>query len=112
MWPCRLGPALGDAVVPDHRRREAHELLGEARVGDDLLVTGHRGGEDRFADGEALGPDGVAAEDRAVLECEEAGHAEYASLPAAIVARTFPFTVSPRSQEFTERDRNVSSVIR
>ena len=76
MWPRRLGPALRDAVVPDHRRREAHELFGEARVGDDLLVTGHRSGEDRFADGEALGADGVAAEDRAVLESEKAGHEE------------------------------------
>jgi hypothetical protein len=40
------------------------------------------------------------------------GHDEYTSLPAAIVARTFPFTVSPRSQEFTERERKVPSVIR
>ena len=40
------------------------------------------------------------------------GHAEYATRPEAIVARTLPFTVSPSSHEFTERERNVSSVMR
>ena len=45
---------VGDAVVPDHRRREADELLGVARVGDDLLVAGHRGREHRLADREAV----------------------------------------------------------
>src|SRR6185312_2968659 len=101
----RLGPSFGDAVVADHRRREAHELLGEARIGDHFLVTRHRGREHRLADGEALRPDRVAAEDRAVLERKKAGHVAYASRPAAIVARTFPLTVSPSSHEFTERDR-------
>jgi len=63
-------------------------------------------------DREAFGRNRVAAKDRAVLEREKACHVEYASRPEAMVARTLPFTVSPRSHEFTERDRNVSSVIR
>ena len=53
--PLRLGALVGDAVVADHRRREADELLRVARVGDDLLVAGHRGREDRLAEREALG---------------------------------------------------------
>ncbi len=107
-----LGAALRNAVVADHRRREADDLLREARIGDDLLVAGHRGREDRLADRKALGGDGLSSEDRAVLEREEASHAPYTSLPAAIVARTLPLTVSPSSHELTERDRNISSVIR
>ena len=81
-----------DAVVPDHRRREADDLLGEARVGDDLLVAGHRRGEDGLAEGEALSADRLTAEDRPVLEDEEAGHASNTVLPAATVMRTFPVT--------------------
>ncbi len=49
----RLRARLVDAVVADHRRREADELLREARVGDDLLVAGHRGREDGLAAREA-----------------------------------------------------------
>ena len=49
----RLGAPLGDAVVADHRRREADELLGVARVGDRLLVAGHRGREDGLAERDA-----------------------------------------------------------
>ena len=74
MRPGGFGAALRDPVVADHRGREADELLSKARVGDDLLVAGHRGGEDRFADRESVGGDRLAAEDGAVFEREEAGH--------------------------------------
>ena len=37
----RLAALVGDAVVADHRRREADELARVARVGDGLLVAGH-----------------------------------------------------------------------
>ena len=80
----RLGPAGGDAVVADHRRREADELLGEARVGDGLLVAGHRGREDGLAEGDARGADGLAAEDRPVLEREEGAH-PWTTRPSATV---------------------------
>ena len=40
------------------------------------------------------------------------GHAAKATRPAAIVARTFPFSVCPSSHEFTDRDLKTSSVIR
>ena len=120
--PARLahddGPGVGvpglrvlrrDAVVPDHRGREADDLVGIARVGDDLLVAGHRRREDRLAEGVALRPDGLAAKDRPVLEGEEPAHASCTSLPAAIVARTRPRSFSPSSQEFFERERKPSS---
>ncbi len=63
------------AVVADHRRREADDLLREARVGGDLLVAGHAGREDRLAEGEALGRDRGAAEDGPVLQHQEAARA-------------------------------------
>src|SRR6266516_1475524 len=108
----RLRPPLRDAVIADHRRGEAHELLREARVGDDLLVTGHRGREHRLTNCEAVRPDRLATEDGAVLERDETRHAENTTRPAAIVVRTAPLTVSPSSHELTERERNVSSVMR
>ena len=112
MHGSRLAPAFRDAVVPDHRRGEADQLLGEGGVGDDLLVTGHRGREDRLSDREPIGRDRLPAEDRSVLEREEPGHAAYTSRPAATVARTRPFTVAPSSHELTERERNACSSMR
>ena len=90
----RLGATGGDAVVADHRRREADELLGEARVGDGLLVAGHRGREDRLAEGDALRADRLAAEDRPVLERQEGAH-PCTSRPSATVFRTVPWSVLP-----------------
>ena len=110
--PLRLGAPLGDAVVPDHRRGEADELLRVARVGHDLLVARHRGREDGFSEREALGRHRLAAEDRAVLEREEARHPSNTIRPSAMVARTFPRSVSPRSHEFFERERKPSSSTR
>src|SRR4051794_38040601 len=66
----RLRACCFDAVVADHGSGEADELLREARVGDDLLVAGHRRREDRLAAGEAGCADRVAREDRAVLQDE------------------------------------------
>ena len=100
----RLGAAGGDAVVADHRRREADELLGEARVGDGLLVAGHRGREDGLAEGDARRADRLAAEDRAVLEREKGAH-PCTTRPSATVFSTAPRSVSPSSQELAERER-------
>ena len=72
--PLRLGARGRDAVVADHRRGEADELLGVARVGDDLLVARHRRREDGLAERAARRRDRLAFEDRAVLEHEEAVH--------------------------------------
>ena len=69
--PRRLGAVLGDAVVADHRRGEADDLPAEARVGDDLLVAGHRGREDGLAEGVA-GDRRSRRGRRLVLEHEEA----------------------------------------
>jgi hypothetical protein len=68
-----LVPVRGDAVVADHRRREADELLRVTRIGDDLLVAGHRRREHGLAEREALRGDRLAAEDAAILEHEEPG---------------------------------------
>src|SRR5262249_39339567 len=110
--PGRLGAPLGDPVVADHRRREADQLLREARVGHDLLVAGHRRREHRLADREPVGRDRLATEDGSVLEREEAAHAANTTRPAAMVVCTAPFTVSPSSHELTERERNESSLMR
>ena len=91
--PLRLGARGRDAVVADHRRREADELLGVARVGDDLLVAGHRRREDGLAERAARRGDRLAFEDRAVLEHEEADRAHalvHQPRPSATVARTLP----------------------
>ena len=66
----RLVPALRDTVVADHRRREADELLREARIGRDLLVAGHPRREHGFAERDPRGADRSAREDGAVLEHE------------------------------------------
>ena len=105
----RLGAAGGDAVVADHRRREADELLGEARVGDGLLVAGHRGREDGLAERGAGGADRRAAEDRAVLEREEGAH-PCTTRPSATVFSTAPRSFRPSSQELAERERKPLSV--
>ena len=112
MWPRRLGAPFRDTVVADHRRREADDLPGKARVGDDLLVAGHRGREDGLADRKSVSRNRLAAEDGAVLEREKARHLANTTRPAAIVVRTAPFTVAPSSQELTDRERNVASVMR
>ena len=70
----RLRPCLVDAVVADHRRREADELPLEARIGRDLLVAAHRRGEHGLAERESLGADRLAGEDGAVLEHERGAH--------------------------------------
>ena len=99
----RLRPDRSDSVVADHGRREADDLIRVARVGDDLLVAGHRGREDRLAERVALGADGLAPEERPVLEEQEPVHDPCTSRPAAIVARTRPRSFSPSSHEFLER---------
>jgi hypothetical protein len=71
------------AVVPDQRVREDDDLAGVARVGDGLLVAGHRGVEDDLTervDGRAAR---LAVEARPVLH-EEIGH-PYATAPSANV---------------------------
>ena len=52
-----LHPRLVDAVGADQRIREAEHLRDVARVGDGLLVAGHRGREAGLAGGDAVGAD-------------------------------------------------------
>lgn len=52
----RFGVLAVDAGVPDVRRSLHHELAGVGGIGDGLLVTGHAGGEDRFAERGAWAP--------------------------------------------------------
>lgn len=64
----RFGVLAVDAGVPDVRRSLHHELAGVGGIGDGLLVTGHAGGEDRFAERGALGAVAPAAENTAVFQ--------------------------------------------
>ena len=61
-----------DADVANLGAREEDELAGVGRVGEDLLVAGEGRVEDDFADGGALGAEGAAGPDGAVLEDEAA----------------------------------------
>src|SRR5207344_2117167 len=100
--PRRLAPLLGDAVVADHRRGEADELILEARIGDRLLVAGHAGREHGLAERVAVGPDRLPGPDRSVRE-REIAHS-YATLPPATVMRTAPFSFDPSSHELSDRE--------
>ena len=55
-----------DAVVADQRIGHADDLTTEGRISADLLVAGHRGGEDDLAGGVGLGAESAAAKDAAV----------------------------------------------
>jgi hypothetical protein len=47
---------------------EGDDLAGVGRIGEDLLVSGHRGVEAHFAEGLAEGAEARPPEDRAVLQ--------------------------------------------
>src|SRR5581483_5573152 len=80
----------------------------EARIGGDLLVTGHRRGEDRLAERKPLSADGLAGEYGAVLENESRFH-PCTTRPAAIVSVTRPWIRRPSSHEFRDSDRRRSA---
>src|ERR1051326_1702939 len=65
----RVGP-----VISDQRVSHGHDLAAIRWIGQDFLVTGHRGVETDLAD---MGPDGakrLALKNSAVFEREESGH--------------------------------------
>ena len=62
-----------DADDPDMGEGEGHDLGGVGRIGEDLLVAGHRGVEADFADRRADGADAVALDHVAVGERQHAG---------------------------------------
>ena len=62
----RLGVLGVDADVADVRIGQRDDLPGVGRIGQDLLVAGHRGVEHDLAGGVARRADRAAAEDRAV----------------------------------------------
>ncbi len=57
-----------DAVVADLRVGHRHDLAAIARIGEDLLVAGHRGVEADFAVDFAIGADRGAGVDGAIFE--------------------------------------------
>ena len=63
-----------DAVVADVRIRQGDDLAAVARVGEDFLVTGHRGVEHHFAGRVAGGADRISFENRAIGEGQDGGH--------------------------------------
>ena len=70
LHPVGLHAVLVDAVRADQRIAEAQDLCDVARVGDRLLVAGHRGREAGLAGGHPGRADRDAGEDRAVLQHE------------------------------------------
>ncbi|MCY1508168.1 hypothetical protein D9M68_424690 [compost metagenome] len=66
----RLGVFRGGAGVADVRIGQGDDLLGVGRIGKDFLVAGHGGVEHHFANGMAIGTDGLAAKDAAVSKGE------------------------------------------
>ena len=109
-----LGCGL-DAVVADHRGREAEQLAVEARIGERLLVAGHARREDGLADGAGRRTDADRREDRAVREVQGSrSHAatvafRWATWPAASVSRQRPVTSRPRKALLWLRERRSDS---
>src|ERR1700730_13213304 len=103
-----------DAVVADHRRRAADELLGEARIGADLLIARHGGREDSLTARKAGSADRLAAEDGPVLQHQHPPcRHPCTTAPFATVISTRLLSVRPRSHELAERERkNPCSVTR
>ncbi len=62
-----------DAVVPDEGVRHDHVLPGVGRVGEDLLVAGHRGIENHLSEGRAPGSEAATVEATTVLEDQVGG---------------------------------------
>ena len=81
-----LHERLGDAVVADHRIRVGDDLAAVARVGQRLLVAGHRSVEDDLAGDRAGSAGGEAVEARAVLEQQVCGLA-IAHAPTSCIAK-------------------------
>jgi len=57
--------------------RQSDELFGIRGIGEDLLVTGHGGIEDHFANGETSSTDGSAFEYRTVSQGKKCGHGHW-----------------------------------
>ena len=66
---CRFGVALVDAVVADEWIRHADDLAGVGRIGENFLVTRHRGIEDNFAADFTLSGPRPATKRTTVFKC-------------------------------------------
>ncbi len=69
----RLAILVVGADIADMREREGDDLPGIGRIGQDLLVAGHRGVEDQLAGDHGCAAEAAAGEDRSVLQGENAG---------------------------------------
>ena len=65
---------LVDAVIADQRIGHRDDLTAIRRIGQHLLITGHRGVETNFADLRALRAKGFAFENATVFESENCAH--------------------------------------
>ena len=112
----RFHRLVRDAVVADLRVRERDQLAGVARVGHRLLVAGHRGREHDLPDRVTLRSAREPVEAGPVLEQHVGGGAGHeiagacarirsqnATVPAASVSRTLPWSIRPWKQQFSER---------
>ncbi len=92
----RLDVFLVRADIADMREGEGDDLPGIGRVGQDLLVAGHRGVEADLARRLAFGADADALNDGAVVEDEEGGRLRFAPGRRRHL-RSPPAAVSPRA---------------
>src|SRR5437660_3406256 len=108
MDPARLRVFAVHAVVPLVGVGHGHDLARVRRVGQDLLVAGHRRVEHGLAEGLPGSPEPAAPERGAVLEDQERGSGRHlaafpsctTSSPRYIVWITRPRSVRPRKAEF------------
>ena len=70
-----------DAVVAYKWVGEDEDLAGKRRVGEHLLVSGHRSREDDLAVGASRGAEGLAFEGSAVFEDEEGSNGHQTPFP-------------------------------
>src|SRR5262245_32269849 len=100
----RLVVLVVDAAVADVRRRLHHDLTVVGRVGQRLLVAGHRGGEHCLAERLADRAVSVAVERPPVLQDEDRGGAgRHATTRAGSVTVPFRTVGTPRRNVATTR---------
>jgi hypothetical protein len=88
-----LGVLVGDAVVADERVRHDHDLSRVRRIGEDLVVPGHRRVEHEISARLARRAGGEALEHEAVLEGQprfRCAHRFFVSARSLISAAMYP----------------------
>src|SRR5712691_7250761 len=104
----RLDVLLVDAVVADERVRHRDDLPSVRRIGEDLLVAGHRGVEDDLAGRLAARAEGLARERAAVAQDEDRARHGRTAFPPTIVSHGAPVSIQPAKGVFRLFERNLA----